>query len=109
MYSFFDAHYTSNLQNNNFTKNKKKTHKKQPQNSKQNANTQPFSEYFNVRTRFILILCFVYMLSYGESKSTTTSYVLISMHLMSGTSNFEYEQRFLDIRISLHEYKYQIL
>ena len=35
----------------------------------------PFIKYFQ---HFILIMCFVYMLSYGESKSTT-SCVLLSM------------------------------
>ena len=33
------------------------------------ANTKPFSEYFSVRKRIKLILCCLYMLSYGESKS----------------------------------------
>ena len=31
--------------------------------------TQPSREYCGVRTRIIFILCFVYMLSYGESTS----------------------------------------
>ena len=57
------------------------------------ANTQPSSEYFSIRMPIILILWFVNMLSYGESKSTTTSYVLLSMSMMMSTSNFEYELR----------------
>ena len=40
--------------------------------------TQPFSKYFSVYTPCILILCFVYMLSNGESKSTR-SCVLLNM------------------------------
>ena len=50
------------------------------------VNTQPSSKYFSVRTRFILFLCFVYMLSYLE----IISYALSSMNMMN-TSNFEYE------------------
>ena len=49
------------------------------------ANAQPSSKYFSVRMQFILILCFVYKLSYGD-----TSYVLSVINIMS-TSNFEYE------------------
>ena len=49
-------------------------------------NTQPFSEYFSIRMPFIL--CFVYMMSYGESKAR--SYMFLSMNMIS-TSNFEYE------------------
>ena len=33
------------------------------------ANNQPSCEYFSVRMRIILIMCFLYILSYGESKS----------------------------------------
>ena len=51
---------------------------------------------------FILILWFVYMLSYGKSKSIT-SYVLLSMNMMS-TSNFES----YDTKITMNAYKYDI-
>ena len=44
------------------------------------ANIQPSSEYFSIRKRFILILWFVYMLSYEELKSIT-SYVLWRMNV----------------------------
>ena len=71
------------------------------------TNTQAFSEYFSVRTRIILILCFVYVLSFIESKSIT-SYVLLSMSMMS-TSNVQYEWRFHYIKISMNVYKYQKL
>ena len=47
------------------------------------------------------------MLSSGESKSTT-SYVLLSMNMMS-TSNFEYEGRFHSIKKSMNAYKYHKL
>ena len=57
---------------------------------KEERNTQPSTEHCRVHTRIIFILCFVYtMLSYGESKSTT-SCVLLSMSTLS-TSNFEYD------------------
>ena len=42
------------------------------------------------------------MVSNGEAKSITL-YVLLS------TSNFEYEQQFHDIKISMNAYKYQKL
>ena len=67
------------------------------------ANTQHSSKYFSVQMRIIIILCFVYMLQYGESKSTT-SYVLLSMNMMS-TLNFEYEYGSNDINISINGYK----
>ena len=41
------------------------------------------------------------MLSYADSKSTT-SYVLLNMNVMS-TSNFEYELRFRDIKRSMND------
>ena len=72
--------------------------------SDQRANAQSSSEYFNVRARFIFILRFMYMLSHRESKSTTRSYVLLSINMVS-TLNFEY-----DIKRSINaKYKYQKL
>ena len=58
-------------------------------------------EYMNMSTgtHFTLILWFAYMLSYEESKSTTSN-LLLSMNTLS-TSNFEY-----DIKISMNVYKY---
>ena len=56
--------------------------------SRSKANTQAFSEYFSVYTRIASIMCCVYMLNYGESKST--SYMLLSMSRIR-TSNIEYE------------------
>ena len=53
------------------------------------ANIQPSTEYCSVCKRIILIWCFVYMLSYAESK-TKTSYMLLSMNMMS-TSNSRVE------------------
>ena len=44
--------------------------KKEKDTAASRARTQSFSAYFSVRKRFIFILCFVYMLSYGESKSS---------------------------------------
>ena len=71
-----------------FTK-KEKSHTSTKGRAVGRANKQPFSEYFSDRTGFIFILCLVYMLSYGESKSPT-SYMLLNINMMS-TSNFEYE------------------
>ena len=61
-----------------FTKKRKETHKSKK--VERAASTQPSSEYFSVRMRFILILCCLYMLDYGGLKSTTTSYMLSSMN-----------------------------
>ena len=68
------------------------------------VNIQRFSKYFSVRRRTMLILCFVYMLSYAESKAIT-SYMLLSMNVLS-TWNFELEEWFHDIKISMNAYKY---
>ena len=72
-----------------FTKNENRHISKKTERAASRANTQPSSEYFNVRTRFIFILCFVDMLCQGESNSRTSN-MLLSMNMMS-TSNFEYE------------------
>ena len=77
---------------------KKKAHKQKSRTAGQ-ANTQPFSEYFSVRMRFILILFCVYILGYEEPKSTI-SYVLLTMNMIS-ISNCEYEYWFHDIKRSI--------
>ena len=74
-----------------FTKKKENRHISKEDRAASRANTQPSNEYFSIRTRFILILWFVYMLSYGESKSATTSYMLLDMNTMSTTSNSGYK------------------
>ena len=44
--------------------------------------TYTASKYFSVPTQFILILCFVYRLSHGESKSTTSTTMMLSMNML---------------------------
>ena len=89
-----DANHSSNLQSQlllHLQKKKKTNKKKIDKYSKQSKHTSLTSyEDFSVRMRNIIILNFVYMLRYGESESTTTSYKLLSMNMMS-TLNFEYE------------------
>ena len=60
---------------------------------------------YALRTYFVIR---AYMLSFGESKSTTL-YVLLSMNMMS-RSNFKYDwRRFHDFKIYMDAYKYKKL
>ena len=65
------------------------------------------TEYCSVCTQIILVFCFVYMLSYAESKSTTWC-ILLSMSTMS-TSILACDLYKCDIKVSMNAYKYQKL
>ena len=69
---------------------KEKSHISKNHRTTSKANTQPSSKYFSVRIRFILIWCFVHMLSCEEIRNQqhhTCCYVWI----WRVPSNFEYE------------------
>ena len=61
--------------------------------------SQPLSAYFSIRERFVLTLCFMYIFSYGESKS-------IKHHTCDDDGYFKLWW-FHDIKLNMNAYKFE--